>query len=200
LTITPSIKRFLLLISLFALNSCDLLKTRDPEAPLLESTSLPPATSPEQAVQNFQMALQQRDVQEYEKLFSDSVQGGRTYIFIPARNASVVYASLFGHWSRDSEREWFRNVLAHLSTVSAPTVAFDQTKLTKFQSDSALFEARYTLTIPHQETALPIRFSGSMFLVLAPTRTTGLWSAYRWEDLEASKDSSWSMAKGYFGR
>jgi hypothetical protein len=180
--------------------SCDLLSPRTPETPEGDTTSLPPATTPEIAISNFQTALQQDDAQEYTKLFSDSAQGNMQYVFVPARSAVVSYATLFSRWTKDSEREWILNLATHLTTGTTPLLVLASMKLTKFQADSALLEATYTLTLQHQEAALPKIFRGSLYIMLAPHRSTALWSIYRWEDVEIHKDSSWSMAKGYFGR
>lgn len=187
-------------IVLGVLMSCDLLKPRTPKSPEGDKTSLPPATTPEIAINNFQTALQQDDAQEYAKLFSDSAQGGIQYAFVPARSAVISYATLFSRWTKDSEREWMLNLATHLTAGTTPLLILSPSKLTKFQADSALLEATYTLTLQHQEAALPKVFRGSMYIMLAPSRNSALWSIYRWEDVEIQKDSSWSMAKGYFGR
>jgi hypothetical protein len=194
--------RFYILIAgvtvLGSLMACDLLSPRTPQRPEGETTSLPPATTPEIAINNFQTALQQDDAQEYAKLFSDSIQGGKQYAFVPARSAIFPYATLFSQWTKDSERKWMLSLATHLTAGTTPLLILTPSKLTKFQSDSALLEATYLLTLQHQEAALPKVFRGIMYMMLAPNRSTALWSIYRWEDVEIHKDSSWSMAKGYF--
>ncbi|MCX6135958.1 MAG: hypothetical protein NTV54_00470 [Ignavibacteriales bacterium] len=185
---------------LLMFSSCDLLQTRAPEEPQGEKTTLPPATTAEIAVANFQTALQQNDAQEYLRLFSDSTQGGMRYTFLPARTAGISYATLFSRWTRESERDWMLNIATHLTAGTSPRLVLEPSRLTPFQADSALLEATYSLSIPHQDAALPKLFTGTMYLMLAPNRNTGLWTIFRWEDVETRKDSSWSMAKGYFGR
>ncbi len=180
--------------------ACGLFKTRDPQMPTEQSTVNTPATSPEILLDNLKSAVEQKNVQEYEKVFSDSVNGARTFSFLPTQGAAVRYPAVFQHWTKDSEREYFRKAVAGSDAASTPLLLFvNQQPTVRYRSDSAVIETDYSLLFNHGDQTLTTLFKGHSFFFMAPDPASGTWYLYRWEDLETSKDSSWSEFKGHFG-
>lgn len=176
--------------------SCDLLKPRDSETPEGGTSANPPATSAEMVIDNLTSSFANKNVNDYDKLFSDTGSVKRQYIFIPTQEAAGTYGAFFSHWTRDSELNYFRKAMASVSVAFTPAVLFSATTLTKFQADSALFVADYSFFLS------PTTYVGHARFYMIPNKNTGTWAIYRWEDLPSAKDStlSWSDMKGQFSQ
>jgi hypothetical protein len=180
--------------------SCDLLQTRDPEPPTKDNSTYESPKTPEMLLRNFRTSVEEKNTQEYEKVFADSALGGRSYSFIPSQGSLVRYGVVFSLWTNETERDYFRKAVSSLMLLSTPVLIFEKTTMTKFQSDSALYECDYDFSFNHQEPTLTKRLKGRSFLYLLPNKVTQNWVIYRWEDYETAKDSSWSELKGYFSK
>jgi hypothetical protein len=178
------------LLSLLLL-SCNLFDTRDPENPLTDNQTLQPATSPSMLISNFTTAFQQKNIQEYGKLFADT-----TFRFIAAQSAYARYSTVFLSWNKGSESEYFRNAITEIGTLSSPQLSFSTVSSVQFQSDSAAYTLDYVLFVPHSRSSTK-QFTGRSELYMAPNKNN-IWSVYRWVDFETKKDSSWSEFKGQF--
>jgi len=176
--------------------SCDLLKTRDPQPPDQENTANPPATTPQVLMSNLQLSFANKNVNDYEKLFSDTGSIGKQYAFIPTQKAAASYSTFFSHWTKDSEGNYFRKAMASVNADFTPQVLFTGPPvLTPFQSDSALYEANYSVFIS------PTTYTGHARFFLIPNKNAGTWVIYRWEDFPPGQDSlSWSDLKGQFSQ
>jgi hypothetical protein len=178
---------------------CGLFQTREPELPVTSSGINPPATSPDMVLQNFISAVQQKNIQDYQKLFSDTVTGTKTFIFIPTADAAVRYASVFARWSKSAETQSFQNALSSLSASVYPTLSFLSPTIVRFQSDSAIISSEYLLIMPHKLTTVTTTFTGRVDFYAAPDKNQS-WTIYRWVDYMTKRDSSWSDCKGAFGQ
>ena len=186
----------LCLLLAFAAGSCDLLKTRDPQPPSQGNTANPPATQPDILIANLQTCFANKNINDYEKIFSDLTTDGRTYVFVPTQEASASYSAIFSRWTTDSELNYFRKVMASVSSGFTPTVSFTNSVTTTFQSDSALFEADYSLFIT------PTTYSGHVRFSTLLNKNTGTWVVDRWEDLQSANSTAptWSDLKGQFSQ
>ncbi len=177
-------------LSLFLL-SCNLFDTRDPENPLTDNQTLQPATSPSMLISNFTTSFQQKNLQEYGKLFADS-----TFRFIATQSAYARYGAVFLSWNKNSESDYFRNAVTEIGNLSSPQLSFTTVSSVQFQSDSAAYTVDYVVFIPHSRSTTK-QFTGRSELFMAPNKNN-VWSIYRWVDFETKKDSSWSEFKGQF--
>jgi hypothetical protein len=68
------------------------------------------------------------------------------------------------------------------------------------QSDSALYEGTYHLSIPHNRTDLPKSAQGKAQFLLILDRSKN-WMIRWWADISLKpNDTTWSDIKGNFGR
>ena len=185
-------QQYIIAVSLLLL-SCNLFDTRDPENPIADNQTLDYATSPSMLVSNFTTAFQQKNIQEYQKLFADS-----NFIFIPTQSALARYGSVFTSWNKTSETEYFRNAITEIGNASSPQLSFTPVSNLQYQSDSASYTVDYVVFIPHSRTTLK-QFTGRSELYLSPNKNN-IWSIHRWVDFETKKDSSWSELKGQFAK
>lgn len=171
--------------------SCNLFQTREPENPVSGSNSLEQATSPGIVINNLQASFQQKNIQEYEKLFNDTM-----IVFAPTPSAAARYSVVFSSWNRSAESNYFRNMITAVGTSSAPQLALTVVSTIQYQNDSAHYTLDYTIFVPNAATN---QFTGRTDLVLSPNKNA-IWSIYRWIDYETKKDSSWSELKGQFAK
>lgn len=183
-----------LLLLIFFFPSCGLFDTREPENPISDNQSLPPATSPTLLLDNFKNSFQAKDIQEYEKLFADS-----SLMFIPTQSAFARYNIVFSTWNRTVETESFRNAMSSVNSSSLPQIALTVASNIQYQSDSALYTVDYTIYLPHNRADITTQFSGKSELYISPNKNN-IWKIYRWIDIETKKDSSWSELKGQFAK
>jgi hypothetical protein len=179
--------------------SCNLFNTRDPENPVTDNQSLPAATDDALLMQNFQSAFQQKNIQEYEKLFADTTFHTHSFRFIPHQSAAVRYFAVFSMWNKTSEVEYFRTMTGSIG-ASAPqmTISYPVPPV-RYQSDSTVYTIDYTLFVPHSRAGVTDQFTGRSELAMSPNRNN-IWMIYRWSDFETKKDSSWSELKGQFSK
>lgn len=173
--------------------SCNLFDTRDPENPVTDTQALQPATSASMLITNFTSAFQQKNIQEYQKLFADSV-----FRFVPTQSAFARYASVFSTWSKTSEIDYFRNAVIEIGNASSPQLSFTTVSTVQFQNDSASYTLDYVVFVPHSRTTTK-QFTGRSELYLSSNKNS-IWTIYRWVDFETKKDSSWSELKGQFSK
>jgi hypothetical protein len=184
---------FLLAVTI---GSCGLLETRTPQPPDQKNTANPQATSAQILISNLQASFANKNVSDYENLFADISSVGRQYVFIPTQKANGNYSAIFAQWTTESELNYFNKAMASVSTAFIPTVTFSNDVLTPSQSDSALYEADYTIFLA------PTTYSGRARFSMLPNKNTSVWYIYRWEDVQTSNNSasSWSDLKGQFSQ
>ena len=185
------------ILFIFILNSCDLFSTRIADPPIYGTTTNPPATTPEQLFENLKNSVSTKNPKEYLNFFADTINSIKAFKFNPYQKALLQYPSIFAMWNLTSEERYFSSLVLKMNSSSSPFLSFENWRWTKFQSDSALFEADYNLFFPHKETGMTTSFKGRTHLYLIPSKSKN-WVCYRWDDFETSKDSSWSLCKGYF--
>jgi hypothetical protein len=177
-----------------------LFDTREPENPVTDNQSLESATDDTILMQNFLAAFRQKNIQEYEKLFADTVTHSRSFLFGPNQSAAARYSAVFTEWNKRSEVDYFRNMTGSTSASSAPQITITYpVQPVKYQSDSVLYTIDYTLFVPHTRAGIIDQFAGRSELTMSPNKNN-IWVIYRWIDYETKKDSGWSELKGIFSK
>ncbi|MDP1676732.1 MAG: hypothetical protein Q8L88_07665 [Bacteroidota bacterium] len=187
---------FVILSFLFI--SCDLFDTRDPEQPDSGNQTLPIAFTKEILFSNFRDAFQQKNTDEYRKLFSDTATHAQRFAFMPSASAGTRYS--FSSWDKSLEDDYFRNIISSAGISSS--FRFDLISIPKvisYQSDSAKYSLEYLLFVPHNRGGVTQQFVGNGDIYVSPDKNA-IWRIYRWVDFETKKDSSWSELKGQFAK
>ena len=179
--------------------SCDIFKTRTPEAPEQTSSNYNPPINASDVFDNMQYAFSDLNTVNYLKSFSDSTSG-RTYQFSPTPQALSQFVGVFFDWTKQSEQQYFDNMRSKIAAGSTASLSFTFTLISP-QSDSAEYDADYQMTIPHTQANIPKTFQGraQFFLIKDPVSST--WTIWRWVDFrDAQNDVSWSDLKGAFAQ
>ena len=179
------------------IGSCDLLKPRDSQLPNQGTTANPPANDPKTVITNLEASFANKNVNDYEKIFSDTGSVGKSYVFVPTQKAAGVYSAIFSHWTVESEINYFNKATKSASIIFPPVVTtVEPWTTTTYHSDSALIELDYKVFLS------PTTYSGHSRFYLLPNKNTGIWVMYRWEDLQSSPADTltWSDMKGQIGQ
>ena len=190
-------KYFFLFIFFFT--GCDIFLTRPADNPSTNQSINPPATTPEQLIENFKNAISKKDPKEYLVFFSDTVTANKNFIFTPHQKVYLQFASIFSAWNKNYEEQYFTTVKTAMNPSANPFLIFENSQLIKFQSDSALFTTDYKLFLPHTNQNIITEFKGRSHFYFINSKTKN-WVCYRWDDFETAKDSSWSLCKGFFSK
>jgi hypothetical protein len=134
----------------------------------------------------------------YLKSFADSSSAGRNFSFEPTQQAKIKYGGIFLTWNRQSEQQYFENLRSKIPSGSAVTLTLELAPQS-LQSDSAQYEATYTLTARHTVAGLSQVATGKAQFLLIADRSRS-WVIWRWTDLTTSSSFSWSDLKGAFGQ
>jgi hypothetical protein len=135
----------------------------------------------------------------YVRSFSDVAATGRPFVFEPTSQALSRYGAILTSWTRQSEQQYFDNLRSRLPSGTGPTLVLSLS-VQSFNSDSALYDATYELTVPHTQTTFPQVATGrAQFSLISDPG--GTWSIWRWIDFPDNQNSfTWSEMKGEFGR
>jgi hypothetical protein len=180
--------------------ACNIFETRPPEPPTQSSSSFIPATEPSLVFSNMTNAFRDMNSLNYLKSFADSSTAGRRFSFEPTPQARVKYGGVFLFWSRQSEQQYFENLHARIPSGSTATLVFQTLTVQSLQSDSAQYEATYTLTAPHSVASIPKQATGKAQFSLLADRSRN-WVLWRWIDVPTgSANFTWSDLKGEFAQ
>lgn len=188
-------KASVLVILLFSIcyTGCDIFSARDPERPNQSATTSVSASDPQLLLSNFTTALEESNLDNYLVCFSDSLLSGRNFTFAPSSEASLLYPALSSGWDIKSEKQYFTNMKAKISSNSKSALTFSNTFLS-LMGDSAVYTATYFLNVPHTDN-FSKNYEGDIKLkIFRDSRL--VWSIYYWQDLKTSSNPSWSELKG----
>lgn len=180
--------------------ACNIFETRQPEPPSQSSSNFVPATEPSVVFSNMTNAFRDLNSVNYLKSFADSATAGRGFSFEPTPQARVKYGGAFLTWSRQSEKQYFENLHSKIPSGSSAVLFFQTLTVQSLQSDSAQYEATYTLTAPHTVPSIPQVATGKAQFFLLADRSRN-WVIWRWIDEPTGTNNfSWSDLKGEFGQ
>lgn len=180
--------------------SCTLFNTREPENPVSDNQTLPDAKTAGELFGNLKTSIEQKNILEYTKLFSDSVIHQRMFVFVPTQTAGSRYGVIFSAWDKNAEAEYFRNAVTSVGASSSPQFQTSSLSVVTFQSDSAQYTFDYLLFFPHHRSDVKTQqFVGRSEIMMSQDKNF-TWRIYRWIDFETKRDSSWSDLKGQFAK
>lgn len=179
--------------------SCGIFETRDPESPAQTSAEFIQPSTPDLVFTNITNSFRDLSSINYVRCFSDVGVTGRQFVFEPTSQALSRYGTILTSWTRQSEQQYFDNMRSRLPSGTGPSLALSLS-VQSFNSDSALYDANYELTIPHTQSTFPQIAKGrAQFFLIADAG--GTWSIWRWIDFpDAQNNFTWSEMKGEFGR
>ncbi|MCX7797375.1 MAG: hypothetical protein N2249_01985 [Melioribacter sp.] len=187
------IKKFLYIIFLFIVVSCDIFTTRTPEEPDTPSSNFIAATSPEILFRNFKSSIEEKIIENYLACFVDTSYLKRKFVFIPASGAVSQYPVL-NNWTINEEKQYFLNLISKLPSGKNVTLTLENFQ-SNFFSDSAFYSVDYSLKINSNNQFIGGTFVGSsQFKIYIDSRKQ--WSIVEWQDIRKGNFQCWSDLKG----
>lgn len=185
--------RYIIIILLFGLSSCDLFSTRQPELPTTSSNSQIPATTPDILFSNFTSSIEEKVLDNYLTCFADPAFSNKKFAFIASAAVSVQFPVL-SSWGIESERQYFNNLKTISLTGNSITLALSNQINTPL-GDSAVYQVDYSLTINTKDQSVTGDYKGTaQFKIYLDKRNQ--WVIGTWEDIRKSEQKSWSDLKG----
>jgi len=180
-------------VSLLSFSSC-IFETRTPENPAEPSANFKPPTEASDVFTNMEYSFGDKNSVNYRNSFADSSTAGRSFAFEPSSQALSKYGVFLG-WSRQSEEQYFNNIIAQLQPSSIPSLSLNIASQS-VSTDSAFFEATYQLTVPHTRSSIPQTALGRAQFYLIKNNVQN-WVIWRWVDLANQQgEFTWSDLKG----
>ncbi|MFQ5637839.1 MAG: hypothetical protein ACE5IR_07555 [bacterium] len=194
------IRQLIHVIFLCALLSCENpFTTREPESPEQRTSNFIPPSTPEIVFVNLQIAIKERNVENYIRSFVDTTRSSQSFSFIPDQGIAATNPGVFLNWQLEDERRYVTNLLQVTPRDSIPDLRFILEGSRSESSTSATFTQNYTLVVRHtrQESNIPTEFRGQSRFMLEKNET-GDWAIYMWEDFANDDNPSWSELKAFF--
>lgn len=186
---------FFILLILFAY-SCNIFETRSPEEPDQSPVAFPPATNPEQLIQNFTNSIKYKRTQNY----SDCLINDQRFNFNASSDALALFQSIFYRWNYQDEIQSFQSLVSNLGSQNLISISLDKISYNYTSPDSIIFNANYSLSFVLGQLSKNEHYSGAMQMTLVPTNE-GVYKILRWSDFQSNKDTllqTWSILKARF--
>jgi len=188
-------KKFLVIILLILVTSCDVFETREPENPNTGRTEFVTPTTPEILFNNLKSSLREKIVENYMQCLIDPALTESEFNFISNASSLQNYPAL-SNWERSSEQQYFNNLKTSVNDESAVILELFN-EFQNIQGNSATFQYDYRIIISPIDNAIPSEYRGTaIFTIILDSRN--YWVIQNWEDIGIEGFSSWSDLKGRF--
>lgn len=182
-----------LLIFPIILLACDIFESREPESPDESKSSYRVPVEPTDVIENLKNSFGDKNSNDYKKNFSSgSPLVDRNFYFVPSSNdLNIIPAD----WTVAQEFQYFNNLVIQVpqEIPISLTLTDEQYDL---QADSAIYAAKYSISVPIQNST-PVIYSGNLRFVMT-TDINSAWVIYYWEDIANQGLKSWSNLKSEY--
>jgi len=173
--------------------------TREAEQPTEGITSWQFPTDPKIVLNNMELAIKEKNVENYMKCIVDS---SSLFFFIPDQYEASNNSGIFEQWNLGHEELYINKAFTSIPDDSLRSLSFSDIQRSDFP-DSVLIQADYILKLHHIQPKSFLRLGKGKvdFLFI---RRNGFWVITRWIDYETKVDTtatritSWSSIKASF--
>ena len=184
--------KIFLILTLF-LSSCDLLTTREPEAPDTRRTSYLPATTPDILFINLKNSLKEKVLENYMACFVDASFLPLPFIYLPSPESVASFPTL-ATWDLSAEQQYFNNLIVG-TKKDVPIILDLQKEVKNTMGDSAIYQYEYIISLTPINENIRSSYRGNLkFYINIDSRNQ--WVISKWEDFKSSNNPTWSMLKG----
>jgi hypothetical protein len=190
-------KLFVLAVLLLIISGCDIFSTRDAEQPNQPRSNFIPAVTPQDVLTNLQNSLTDLNVENYLACFSDSAFSDKQFVFDPSTAALSRFPFLAEGWNKKDEQQYFLNMKNKVPEERQVTLNVLDLRTGSTQGDSTVVNGSYSLSVPHNDPAVPTLFEGE-FSFSMNRDSRSVWTIHLWRDSRSGEIPSWSELKGRF--
>ncbi len=191
--------KFRLLTLLVFIAACENpFNTRTPEPPEQTTSTFIPPTSPDIVFINLQIAVREKNVENYIRSFVDTTRSSQRFTFVADQRAAANHPGVFQFWELQDERRYLTRLFQALPADSARALRFIEQNRSE-GATQASFSLNYEISVRHTRggEGIPTIYRGLSNFMLEKNQT-GDWAIYRWEDFTNGVDPSWSELKALF--
>lgn len=172
--------------------------TRTPEPPEQNTSTFIPPTSPDIVFINLQIAVREKNVENYIRCFVDTTRSNQRFTFVPDQRAVTNHLGVFDFWQLEDERLYLTRLFQATPNDSTRSLAFTTERRIE-GATQATFNQIYVIRVrhTHQGESIPTVYGGQSNFLLEKN-DTGDWAIFRWEDFTNGVDPSWSELKASF--
>ena len=172
------------------LQACDIFESREPENPNETKSSYRVPVEPTDVIENLKNSFKDKNSNDYKKNFSSgSPLVDRNFYFIPSSNVQNIFPT---DWTIAQEFQYFNNLVIRVPQSIPMALSFSDEQY-DLQADSAVYSAKYLISVPVQNSA-PINYEGNLRFLMT-TDINAAWVIYYWEDIATQTSKSWSELK-----
>lgn len=180
----------ILLIQLIILTpACDIFESREPESPDQTKSSYRVPFAPSVVIENMMNSFKDKNANDYKKNFSSGLPlVDKNFFFVPSSNVLPNFPT---DWTVNQEFQYFNNLVLGVPNELSIQLTFTD-ELYEQQADSAVYSAKYLISVPVQN-AVPKIYEGNVRFFMT-TDINSAWVIYFWEDI-AQIGATWSELK-----
>lgn len=170
--------------------SCDIFESRDPQNPDEPKSSYTIPVEPTDVIENLKNSFKDKNSNDYKKNFSSGLPlVDRNFYFIPSSNVLNIFPT---DWTIAQEFQYFNNLVIRVPQGIPIALTFSDEQY-ELQADSAVYSAKYFISVPVQNS-VPKIYEGNLRLLMT-TDIKSAWIIYYWEDIATQTSKSWSELK-----
>jgi len=175
------------------LQACEIFESRDPQSPDESKSSYRVPVEPTDVIENLKNSFKDKNSNDYKKnLSSGSPLVDRNFYFIPSSNDLNINPT---DWTVAQEFQYFNNLVIKVPQDIPMTLTFSDEQY-DLQADSAIYAAKYLISVPVQNS-VPIIYEGNLRFIMT-TDINAAWVIYFWEDIANQGLLSWSNLKSEY--
>ena len=175
------------------LQACEIFESRDPQSPDESKSSYRVPVEPTDVIENLKNSFKDKNSNDYKKNFSSgSPLVDRNFYFIPSSNDLNINPT---DWTVAQEFQYFNNLVIKVPQDIPMTLTFSDEQY-DLQADSAIYAAKYLISVPVQNS-VPIIYEGNLRFIMT-TDINAAWVIYFWEDIASQGLLSWSNLKSEY--
>ena len=175
------------------LQACEIFESRDPQSPDESKSSYRVPIEPTDVIENLKNSFKDKNSNDYKKNFSSgSPLVDHNFYFIPSSNDLNINPS---DWTVAQEFQYFNNLVIKVPQDIPMTLTFSDEQY-DLQADSAIYAAKYLISVPVQNS-VPIIYEGNLRFIMT-TDINAAWVIYFWEDIANQGLLSWSNLKSEY--
>jgi len=173
--------------------------TRTPEQPEENNSTFFSPDRPEDVFLNIQIAITEKNVENYIRSFVDTSRSDRRFTFVPDGAVAATQPGTFLNWDLRDERRYLFQLFQEIPSDSVQSLRFEESGAPVILASTATFTQEYTLIVRHtrQRNNVAALYRGQAIFQLE-RNDAGDWAIYKWEDFGNGRDPSWSELKAFF--
>ena len=173
----------------FLTSACGIFESREPESPDQTKSSYRVPVEPSDVIINMINSFKDKNANDYKKNFSSGLPlVDKNFYFVPSSNVLPNFPT---DWAVNQEFQYFNNLVLDVPNELTIQLFFTD-ELYELQADSAVYSAKYLVSVPVQN-AVPKIYEGNVRFFMT-TDINSAWVIYFWEDI-AQIGATWSELK-----